>query len=99
MNRQALGPLLVGIISVGSGLWVALQLRIERCVDAGGRWDPMRRTCALPAGAPPNAALPAVTDFLVGGAVMLAFGFLLMRMWAAILKRKQVEASRGPRNA
>src|SRR4051812_25628429 len=99
MNRQALGPLIVGIISVGSGLWVALQLRIERWVDAGGRWDPVQRTCTLPAGAPPSAALPALPDFLIGGAVMLGFGYLLMRMWAAILKRKQVEASRGPRNA
>jgi len=99
MNRQALGPLLVGIISVGSGLWVALQLRIDRCLDAGGRWDPASRTCDLPASAPPGAASYTLADFAVGGAVMLAFGFMLMRMWAAIVKRKQLEAIRGARDA
>ena len=99
MNRQALGPLLVGIISVGSGLWVALQLRIQRCLDAGGRWDVGRRACALPADAPPGAASYALSDFLIGGAVMLGFGFLLLRMWAAIAKRKQLEAIRRQGNA
>ena len=94
MNRQALGPLLVGIISVGSGLWVALQLRIDRCLDAGGRWEPRGRTCALPTGALPDAAFPALSDFAIGGAVMLGFGFLLMRMWAAIARRKQLQAAR-----
>ena len=99
MNRQALGPLLVGIISVGSGLWVALQLRIDRCLDAGGRWDVARRVCELPADAPPAAASYTLADFAIGGGVMLGFGFLLMRMWAAIAKRKQVEAMRRQGNA
>ena len=99
MNRQALGPLLVGTISVGSGLWVALQLRIDRCLDAGGRWDPAHRSCELPVGAPPGAGTYTLADFTIGGAVMLGFGFLLMRMWAAIAKRKQLEAMRGARDA
>ena len=99
MNRQALGPLLVGIISVGSGLWVALQLRIERCLDAGGRWDVGRRVCTLPADAPASAASYSFADFAIGGAVMLGFGVLLLRMWAAIAKRKQVEAMRRQGNA
>jgi Amidohydrolase family len=90
MNRQSLGPLIVGIISVGSGLWVALQLRIDRCLDAGGRWDAVRRVCQRPEGAPPEGAGALLVDYAIGGAVMLLFGYLLMRMWAAIVRKNQL---------
>jgi hypothetical protein len=98
MNRQLLAPLIVGTISVGSGLWVALQLRIDRCLDAGGRWDAAHRSCDLPDGMLPGAASHTLGDFLIGGAVMLVFGYMLLRMWAAIARRKQLEAMRGVRN-
>lgn len=90
MNRQSLAPLLVGIISVGSGLWVALQLRIDRCLDAGGRWDALRRACQRPEGVPPDSANVVLLDYTVGGLVMLAFGFMLMRMWAAVVRKNQL---------
>ena len=94
MNRQGLGPLIVGIISVGSGLWVGLQLHIDRCLDRGGRWSPVLRVCDLPEGAPRITPSETMADYAFGGAVMLAFGFMLMRMWAAIAKRKQLDATR-----
>jgi len=101
MNRQSLAPLIVGIISVGSGLWVALQLRIDRCLDAGGRWDAVRRICLRPEGAPPDPAGVALGDYAIGGAVMLAFGYMLMRMWAAVVHKNQLRRRDGgvPRDA
>lgn len=90
MNRQSLAPLLVGIISVGSGLWVALQLRIDRCLDAGGRWDAVRRVCARPEGVPSDSVSTTLGDYAIGGAVMLAFGYMLMRMWAAVVRKNQL---------
>ena len=101
MNRQSLAPLLVGVISVGSGLWVALQLRMDRCFDGGGRWDPLRRTCLRAEGVPPDPMSTTLLDYAVGLAVMLAFGFMLMRMWAAVVRKNQLrrerEASGGAR--
>ena len=94
MNRQALGPLIVGIISVGSGLWVGLQLRIDRCLDKGGRWDPVLRMCDLPPGSARITMQQTMTDFAIGGVVMVVFGFMLMRLWAAVIKKNQLRAGR-----
>jgi hypothetical protein len=92
MNRQALGPLIVGTISVGSGLWVGLQLRIDRCLDKGGRWDPVLRMCGLPPDTAPITVQQTMTDFAIGGVVMVVFGFMLMRLWAAVEKKNQRRA-------
>lgn len=94
MNRQSLAPLLVGVISVGSGLWVALQLRIGRCVDIGGRWDPLRRVCLPPEGVPPDTMQRTLLDYAIGGAVMLLFGYMLMRMWAAVQHKNRLRRER-----
>ena len=94
MNRQALAPFIVGVISVASGLWVGLQLRAERCIDKGGRWIPTTRTCELPPGVAPQTIEQTMLDYAVGGAVTLAFAFLLLRMWLAIMKKKQAQAAR-----
>ena len=93
MNRQALAPLIVGVISVASGLWVGLQLRIDRCIDKGGRWFPARRVCELPPGVAPQTIEQTMVDFAVGGLVTLAFAYLLLRMWLAIMKKKQAQAA------
>ena len=90
MNRQSLAPLIVGVISVGSGLWVSLQLRIDRCLDAGGRWDALLRVCRRLEGVPPDPASAVLRDYAIGGVVMLAFGYMLMRMWAAVVKKNQL---------
>ena len=94
MNRQSLPPLIVGVISVGSGLWVALQLRIGRCVGTGGRWDAWRRTCLRPDGVPPDSLQRTLLDYAIGGAVMLLFGYMLMRMWAAVQNKNRLRHER-----
>lgn len=94
MNRQALAPLLVGVISVGSGLWVATQLRIGRCLDAGGQWDPLRRACELPPGVAGQTMQRTVLDHAIGGVVAIAFAYLLMRMWSAVMRKKARQLER-----
>jgi hypothetical protein len=94
MNRQSLPPLIVGVISVGSGLWVALQLRADRCIDAAGRWDALRRTCVLPDGVPAQTMAQTVRDHLIGGAVAIAFAYMLLRMWTAIVEKNARRAER-----
>jgi hypothetical protein len=96
MNRQSLASALVGIISIMAGLWVATQLRIERCIDAGGRWDVVRRACALPEGTPSNITMLTGVPYAIGAAVTLAFAFLLLRMWLAIQRKNQRRAQLPP---
>lgn len=93
VNRQALAPLLIGIISIMAGLWVGTQLRIDRCIDAGGRWDVARRICVLPDGSDATIMQLTGIPYLIGGLVTLAFAAGLLRMWAAIQKKNQL---RGP---
>lgn len=96
MNRQSLASLIVGIISIMAGLWVATQLRIDRCIDAGGRWDVVRRACTLPEGTPPSMMALTVVPFAVGAVVTLAFAFMLLRMWMAIQRKNQRRAQLPP---
>ena len=96
MNRQSLAPLLVGIISIMAGLWVAVQLRIDRCMDAGGRWDVVRRACELPEGTPSSIMSLTGVPYAIGAVVTLAFAFLLLRMWMAIQRKNQRRAQLPP---
>ena len=92
--KQSLGPLLVGIISIMAGLWVGMQMRIERCVAAGGRWDPPGRVCLLPPGTQADVASLVVVPYAVGALVTMSFAFLLLRMWMAIQKKNALRAQR-----
>lgn len=88
-NRQSLASLLIGIISIMAGLWVGTQLRIDRCMDAGGRWDVARRLCVLPDGNDATIMQLTGVPYLIGGAVTVAFAAGLLRMWMAIQKKNQ----------
>ena len=94
MNKQSLAPLIVGVLSVGSGLWVSLQLRIDRCLDLGGQWSPVLRACRMP----PGVAGPTMNDTLryhaIGGAVAIVFAYMLLRMYAAVVRKNQRLAER-----
>ena len=88
MNRQSLASLLVGVFSVVAGLWVSTQLRIDRCLDAGGRWESARRACALPPGSDASTTTLTVVPFALGALVMLLSAFVLMRLWLAMSVRR-----------
>jgi hypothetical protein len=57
-----LGLLLLTVIG-GGVVWLRLQLAIERCADAGGKWASIDRRCtfAEPIEAEPMLARPAGT--------------------------------------
>lgn len=88
MNRQSLASLLVGIFSVVAGLWVATQLRIQRCLDADGRWDAARRACALPEGAETGTLSLLVIPYALGALVTLVSAVVLLRLWTAMSMRR-----------
>jgi hypothetical protein len=38
MKRWIIGAVVV-VLLVGGGLWVRREFLVDRCLDAGGRWD------------------------------------------------------------
>jgi hypothetical protein len=63
-HRAALPLGLLLLSAVGGGVvWLRLQLAIERCVDAGGKWASLDRRCtfAEPIDPEPMLARPAGT--------------------------------------
>lgn len=43
--RNVLVALVFLAVAVGGGLWLEKQLRIDACLDRGGRWDYAAGTC------------------------------------------------------
>jgi hypothetical protein len=63
-QRAALPLGLLLLTALGSGVvWLRLQLAIERCIDAGGKWASIDRRCtfAEPIEPEPMLARPAGT--------------------------------------
>jgi hypothetical protein len=63
-HRAALPLGLLLLTALGSGVvWLRLQLAIERCIDAGGKWASIDRRCtfAEPIEPEPMLARPAGT--------------------------------------
>jgi hypothetical protein len=63
-HRAALPLGLLLLTALGGGVvWLRLQLAIERCVEAGGKWASLDRRCtfAEPIEAEPMLARPAGT--------------------------------------
>jgi hypothetical protein len=62
LQRAALPVGLLLLTILGSGaVWLRLQLAIERCVDAGGKWASLDRRCTFvePEVPEPMLARPA----------------------------------------
>jgi len=62
LQRAALPLGLLLLTALGSGVvWLRLQIAIERCADAGGKWASIDRRCtfAEPIEAEPMLARPA----------------------------------------
>jgi hypothetical protein len=79
--RRQFIPLLIGIIATLGALAGVDALRENRCLAAGGRWNPAAHSCAMPADASPG--------FLAGpGAYLLALPlalFIGLMLWRIVL--------------
>jgi len=68
LQRAALPLGLLLLTVLGSGaVWIRLQIAIERCADAGGKWASIDRRCTFsdPIEAEPMLARPAGTTVKV----------------------------------
>jgi hypothetical protein len=84
-TRRHLAALLSGIAGAYVALSVSLWLRQDACLDAGGQWVALERTCVLPAGlaSPTSPAryyiVGAVAGLLVAGLLFRGFSFIAAR--------------------
>lgn len=62
-KRAALPLGLLLLTAIGGGaVWLRLQLAIDRCIDAGGKWASLDRRCTFvePEEPPPMVARPGI---------------------------------------
>ena len=76
MTKRSLIPLLIGTLGSIVGFTAVAVLRQNRCVGAGGRWDPSAGVCSLATG-PIN--VNRASDLLAGLIVALMLGLVLHR--------------------
>lgn len=72
MNRRSLVQLLIGAIATIGALMTLNGIRQDRCLDAGGQWLAVGRTCTGPNGPLPVGRASDVVAAIVVGA-LLAF--------------------------
>ncbi len=83
--RRQLAALLSGIAGAFVALSVSLWLRQDACLDAGGRWVALERTCELPSGlSSPTSPVRsyivgAIVGLLVAGVLFKGFNFIADR--------------------
>ena len=83
MNRRSIIQLLIGVIAALGGLGALTVIRQNRCLDAGGQWSVVQRSCTGPSG-------PILVDRWSDITVALIVGLLL----AVMLYRASTYANR-----
>jgi len=90
-TRRRLAALLSGIAGAFVALSVSLWLRQDACLDAGGRWLAMERTCELPAGTAPLAS--PVRSYILGAAAGLLVAGMLWRTFTYVANKAAARRS------
>ena len=90
--RRSLAAMLAGIAAMLVALSLATYLRQDACLDAGGQWSAVARTCELAAG----REMPGPTGaYLAGTAAGFITLMVLWRTYLFVVKRAAERAQAG----